>query len=101
MLWSSKRCLPFRFPDQNSVIICHRPHVCNTPWRISSLHPCWCDCLNSVWQGVKTWCPSWCNFLQPPVTSTFFGPDIQRSCTTHHYNTIHNRFSICGSQPTP
>jgi hypothetical protein len=39
-------------------------------------HPPWLDHSNYTWGRVKLWSSSLCSFLQPPVTSSLFGPNM-------------------------
>jgi hypothetical protein len=43
------------------------------------LAPPWLDYSNFIWLRGQLWSSSLCSFLQPPVTSSLFGPNIPLS----------------------
>ncbi|PNF14089.1 hypothetical protein B7P43_G01064, partial [Cryptotermes secundus] len=45
-------------------------------------------------EEYSLWSCSLCNFLQPPVTSSLFGPNILLDTLLHHRTTNGNRFSL-------
>jgi hypothetical protein len=51
-------------------------------------HPPW---SNYVWWGVQIWSSSLCSFLQSPVISSLFGPNILLSTL------FSNTLSLCSS----
>jgi hypothetical protein len=63
---SSEWSLSFRLSNQNFVHISHLPHACYMP---CPTYPTWCDRPNGVW-----WAPL--GFLQSPISSSLFSPDI-------------------------
>jgi hypothetical protein len=54
-------------------------------------HPPWLDHSNYIWWKAKLWSPSWYSFLQSPITSSLFSPNIL--CSTLFSNTL----SLCSS----
>jgi hypothetical protein len=54
-------------------------------------HPPWLNHSNYAWQRVQLWSSSLCSFLQPPVTSSLFGPDILLSTL------VSNTLSLCST----
>jgi hypothetical protein len=80
--------LPFWSSHQNTLCIPVHFHVCY----IACLpHPPWVDYSNCIWRRVQVTKLLIEHFLQPPVTSSLFGPNIL-------LNTLFsNTLSLCSS----
>jgi hypothetical protein len=75
------------FP-QKPYIHSFMPHSCYMP---CPSHPPWLDHSNYLREEYKLWSSSLCSFLQPPVTSFLFDPNIL-------LNTLFsNTLNICSS----
>jgi hypothetical protein len=80
--------LSFWLAHENPICIPIRPHSCYMP---CPSHPPWRDHSNYTWEEHKLWSSSWRSFLQPPVTSSLFGPTIVPSTL------FSNTLSLCSS----
>jgi len=70
---SSKWSVPFRFPNQKYVCTSHLFQMCCMPHHP---HSPWSDNTNTWWR-VTWWSFSLYNFLQPPITSSILGLDME------------------------
>jgi hypothetical protein len=77
---SSKWSLPFRLSNQSFVHISHFTHAWYMP---CPSHPPYLITLIIFYEEYKLCSSSSCSCHQPPVTSSFLGPNII-VCTIHH-----------------
>jgi hypothetical protein len=65
--------LSFRLSNQYPICISPLPHSCYIPYHFILLD---LIILITLGEEYKLWSSSLCSFLQPPVTSSLFGPNI-------------------------
>jgi hypothetical protein len=78
----------FWLSHQNRTCFLLLPHSCYMP---CPSHPPWLDILIILGEQYKLWSPSLCSFLQPPITSSLFGPNIFLSTL------FSNTLNLCSS----